>query len=221
MNTAVLFDLDGVIIDSRAAIREALHTITFRVFGREIQPHLLDAQVGVPPVQALCLLGVPDPEDAYERMFDAALFDAAHHIRVIPAVVAGITALAQSGVKIGIVTTQARRRLYFLVPPVVGMVASVVIAWEDAEPKPAPDGITLACSRLGVAAESALFVGDTVSDLAAGRAAGVKTVSVAWGFTDPNALARAGAEIVLDEPRQIGPELLEFLPNPEAGTSIA
>lgn len=219
MNTAVLFDLDGVIIDSRIAIREALRTIASRELGRDANPLTLETLIGTPPVQALRSLGIPNPEQVYETMFDTALLKAAHNIRVIPTVVAGITALAQSGVKIGIVTTQARRRLHFLLPPVVGMVASVVIGWEDARPKPAPDGITLACARLGVAPDSALFVGDTPTDLAAGRAAGVRTLLAAWGFTDREALDRAGAEIILDDPQQIGPKLLEFLPRHDVDTS--
>lgn len=212
MSGAVLFDLDGVIIDSRSGTREALRAITFRVLGRDVDPMILESQLGMPPIRALGELGIADPEHAYETMFDAALLDAAHHIRPVPAVVAGISALAQSGVKIGIVTAQSRRRLHFLLPPVVGMITSVVIAWEDACPKPAPDGITLACSLLGVTPESALFIGDTPTDLAAGLAAGVRTLSAAWGFTDRETLRLAGATVILDNPEQVGPELLAYLP---------
>jgi len=50
-------------------------------------------------------------------------------------------------------------------------------------PKPAPDLAAYAMSRLGVAPDEAVVIGDSVADLAMGRAAGAHTIQVLWGFS--------------------------------------
>lgn len=101
--------------------------------------------------------------------------------------------------------------LPFLLPPVVADLVDVVIAHEDAPPKPAPDGVLTACARLGVQPAHALFLGDTVNDIAAGRSAGVLTVGAGWGFVGSDTLRRAGADVVLVEPHQVGVNVLRHL----------
>lgn len=86
-----------------------------------------------------------------------------------------------------------------------------MIAHEDALPKPEPDGVLAACSQLGVQPKQAFFFGDTVNDIAAGRFAGVHTVGAGWGFAGPGTLQRAGADLVLAEPHQVGISLLAHL----------
>jgi phosphoglycolate phosphatase-like HAD superfamily hydrolase len=124
--------------------------------------------------------------------------------------------------RLGIITAQAHRRVPFLLPPLVADLVHVVVAHEDAAPKPAPDGVLYALDRLGVSAAWAMFVGDTANDMAAGRSAGVRTVGVGWGFVGPDTLRRAGADVVLTEPGQVGLGLLTHLdgrraPNPVTG----
>ncbi|MGH3694446.1 MAG: HAD family hydrolase [Pseudonocardiaceae bacterium] len=109
---------------------------------------------------------------------------------------------------LGIITAQARRRLPFLLPPVAADLVDVVVAHEDAAPKPAPDGVLCALARLGVSAARGLFIGDTANDIAAGRSAGVRVVGAGWGFVGPDTLRRAGADVVLTEPDQVGVGLL-------------
>ena len=62
-----------------------------------------------------------------------------------------------------------------------GLAFDVVIAREDAAPKPDPRPLLLACERLGVAPHDAWMVGDGQYDIEAGAAAGVLTVWVSHG----------------------------------------
>lgn len=68
----------------------------------------------------------------------------------------------------------------------VGLPFSMIIAREDAPPKPDPTAINEACSTWNVAAEDVLIIGDYLYDLLAGRAAGTQTALVtrgkAWDF---------------------------------------
>jgi phosphoglycolate phosphatase len=75
---------------------------------------------------------------------------------------------------------------------------SALIGPEDAgRPKPAPDMLLLALERVGVRTEEALYIGDMVVDVLTGRAAGVETWAVATGTESAEALRAAGASRVL------------------------
>lgn len=205
---AVLFDLDGVIIDTRAATSEALRVLASVALGRPVDPAAVHDLVALAPVDALIALGVQDARTIYEEQFDSALFDSVGRLRVFQRVVEGMVELSQRGVGLGIITAQAHRRLPFLLPPIVADLVDVVIAHEDAAPKPAPDGVLAALDRLGLSAAQAMFIGDTVTDVAAGRSAGVRTIGAGWGFVGTGPLRRAGADVVFTEPHQVGVGLL-------------
>lgn len=77
----------------------------------------------------------------------------------------------------------------------------VVIAMEDAAAKPAPDGIYLALQHLQATADGAAYLGDSVDDMQAARAAGVYAIGIlpagqAWNGGLPESLYAAGAEVV-------------------------
>ena len=84
-----------------------------------------------------------------------------------------------------------------------------------AELKPAPRMITQALGQLSCEAEHAVYIGDSVGDMKAGRAAGVTTVGVGTGRTDARDLVEAGAEVVLAG----FSGLKGLLTEPEPGTS--
>jgi len=177
---AALLDLDGVIIDTRTATANALRALATAALGRSVESTALDQHVALAPVDALVALGVQDARRIYEEHFDRALADAVGQLRIFEAVVAGMIELSGEGVGLSIITAQAHSRLPFLLPPVVADLVDVVIAHEDAPPKPAPDGVLAACAQLGVQPVRALFLGDTANDIAAGHSAGVLTVGAGW-----------------------------------------
>lgn len=208
---AVLFDLDGVIIDTRRATSEALRVLAIAALDRPVDSAALEQCAPLAPVDGLIVLGVEDACRIYEESFDRALSDAVGQVRVFQPVIEGMAALSERGVGLGIVTAQAHRRLPFLLPSVITDLVDVVVAHEDAAPKPAPDGVLIALDRLGVSAVRAMFVGDTANDMAAGRSAGVLAVGAGWGFVGPSMLRLAGADVVLNEPNQVGIGLLAHL----------
>jgi phosphoglycolate phosphatase len=69
--------------------------------------------------------------------------------------------------------------------------------------KPAPDVILTAMAALGARAEECLMVGDSVADMAAGRAAGVKTCAVRYGYGDQRELARLEPDYWVDDLRAL------------------
>jgi HAD superfamily hydrolase (TIGR01549 family) len=83
--------------------------------------------------------------------------------------------MREHGLRSGLVTRNSRRSAA-LVQARLGLDFDAVVTREDAPPKPAPEPVWLACRRMGVSPEAALFVGDFEFDMQAGRRAGVRTV---------------------------------------------
>ena len=78
---------------------------------------------------------------------------------------------------------------------------------DDVPPKPSPDLVFRALDTLGVAAADAVYVGDSEVDVATARNAGLPLAAVSWGFRGRQALAEAGAAVIVDT----AAELLEVL----------
>ncbi|MEV8101717.1 MULTISPECIES: HAD family hydrolase [unclassified Streptomyces] len=209
---AALFDLDGVLLDSAAAVRATLAGVATCATGRRVMPgDLPPGALRRPRCEVLALLDVADPDDACDRWWDGAM--SAHSVQPFPGVLSGLLALRAQGTATGAVTVQDPDRLRWLLPPALSELLDVVVTRQDAPPKPAPDGLHLALSRLNTKPERAVFVGDSPTDMTAARAAGVLALGAVWGWHPPTALRAAGASHLLPAPTSIGPSLLHHLPS--------
>ncbi|MGX1727985.1 HAD family hydrolase [Streptomyces diastaticus] len=208
---AVLFDLDGVLLDSAAAVHATLAAVaTCATECRVTVSDLPLASLRRPRSEVLGLLGVADPDAACARWWDAAL--AATPALPFAGVLPGLRAVRAAGAALGVVTLQDRGRLRWLIPPAVAELLDVVVSRQDAPPKPAPDGLTEALRQLGVAPRDAAFVGDSPTDMVAAREAGVLPLGASWGWHTPDSLSAAGAVHLLSDPTEIGAPLLARLP---------
>ena len=182
---AVLFDLDGTLIDSNALI---LQSAQFAFVGHD----------GRVPSDAEWLAGVGTPLVTMFQKYarDAAQVDALiaryreyqipNHDRLVTAydgVVVTVRWLRAAGHPLGIVTSKteslARRGIECIG---IGDCFDVLIGCDTTERhKPDPAPVRAALERLGISAADAVFVGDSVHDMAAGNAAGVVTIAALWG----------------------------------------
>lgn len=208
---AVLFDLDGVLLDSAAAVSVTIAAVATCATGRRHTPADLPPDaLTLPRCDVLAQLGVEDPDAACERLWDGALAAAAPPA-LFPGVLDGLQTLRAAGVAVGVVTLQDRHRLGWLLPSGAADLFDVVIARGDAASKPAPDGVHAALDYLGVHPQHAALLGDSPGDVLAARRAGVLALGAAWGYNQPATLLQAGALHILRAPASIGTPLLEHL----------
>ncbi len=221
---AILFDLDGTLVDTVPFILEAVHH-AFEGAPR----HPTDAEwisgIGTPLRTQLAEFAA-GPEDV-ERLFERyRAFWLTHHdgrTRAFPGALEVVRALAEAGHPIGVVTakieTGAIRTLRHTgLLPFVNPTA-IIGADSCANAKPHPEPVLLALARLDRPPEEALLVGDSPHDLAASRAAGVKAVGATWGASSREALA-ATAHHLLDDLRAL-PALVEELERARAAGGSA
>lgn len=205
---AALFDWDGTLIDSRAALLAAWHESSERVLGRRypVTPEEEDVVFTLPGKEIWPTLVSGEAQLAeLASEFQGAYDRNAELVRAFPGVRELLGELRSAGLSIGVVTSKGRRRF----GPDASRggledVVDVAICSEDSDTaKPHPGPVLRALEKLRVEAERAVMVGDTPVDVAAGIAAGVTTVGVSWGHFGETQLRAAGATAVAKRPADL------------------
>jgi pyrophosphatase PpaX len=202
---AVLFDLDGTLVDSIELIVNSFQ----HAFASHSGPSPEEFTTGIG--RPLAAQFAPYCESAEQVQFLISKYreyQLAHHDRLTKpydGMANAVVTLRDEGHALGVVTSKieplARRALQH-----VGFSEhfQVVIGSDaTARHKPDPEPVLLALDRLHMAAENAVFVGDSPYDVQAGRAAGVATVGVVWGAFARPRLEEAGAEHVVEHPSEL------------------
>ena len=81
-----------------------------------------------------------------------------------------------------------------------GLIDIVAASEDTTAHKPEPAPLQHGAARLSVPIEQCVYVGDAVVDIEAARAAGMASIAVTWGAGDPEALAVAGADHLVESP---------------------
>jgi phosphoglycolate phosphatase len=199
---AVLFDFDGTLGDSYPAIAASVnHVRGLRGLApltiAEVRRHVGRG------AEYLLQHTVPGGDVA-----GAVVAYRAHHpsvlrsgTRLMPGAAEILQALHGRGLRLGVCSNKpvafTRELLEYFA---VAAFLDVVLGPEDvARPKPAPDMLLAALARLHLQAEQALYVGDMVVDVQTARAAGVRVWIVPTGSDEPNIVASAQPDRVLND----------------------
>lgn len=205
--TTVLFDLDGTLIDTIELIMSSYrHTVEAHGFT-PVPENVWLRNLGIPlRVQFRCF--TDDPEEI-QAMVDTYL---AHNLELhdqligrYPGVLDQVRALHRRGCRLGVVSSKMHGGLERgLASGGYDDLFEVVIGADDVKnPKPHPEPVLLALERLGVASEAAVYVGDSVHDMASGRAAGVQIAAALWGPFSRQDLERHDPDYWLEVPGDI------------------
>ena len=185
----VLFDLDGTLIDSGPIILASMKHASLTVLGREPDEELVRAAIGGPGLLAQMRELDPDRVDelveAY-RLHNEPLHETLESFLDVPEL---LPVLRAEGRRLGIVTAKRRLTVELALDrfPVLRETMEVVVGAEDTERhKPDPDPILEALNRLAVAADEAVYVGDSPFDVRSAKAAGVGAIAVGWGGIHPD-----------------------------------
>ena len=208
---AVLFDLDGTLIDSAPDLAGAANDM--RV-ARGLEPHPLAHFRPMVGSGARGMVGrafdvaPPDPQfatlrDEFLQRYEARMTQETH---VFPEMLPLLEALGVHGLPWGIVTNKAARFAEPLVRALGlhGRAATLVCGDTTPHAKPHPEPLLEAARRLRVDAASCAYVGDDLRDVQAGKAAGMTTIAVAWGYLGlGEAIDAWGADHIVQTPQQL------------------
>lgn len=210
---AVFFDLDGTLADTAPDLAAAANRL---VIEHGMAPVAYEKLRPVASHGARGLIGAAfgkkpeDPEfpalrDTFLDYYEA---DIAVHTRLFDGMDAVLAKLEANGIRWGIVTNKIAR---FTVPLVdaIGLTprASAVVSGDTtAHAKPHPAPLLHAAELSGVAPGRCLYVGDDLRDIQAGKAAGMATVSAAYGYCgDGEPPETWGADYLIRHPSELLP----------------
>lgn len=209
--SAVLFDLDGTLIDSAPDLAGAANALRAE-HGLEPLPYgQLRPMVGAGARGMIGVaFGVAPGDERFEPLRDAFLSRYEQGLLVQTQPFEGVrlllAGLEAAGLGWGIVTNKATR---FAVPVVRGLhlrPTAEALVCGDTTPyaKPHPQPLLEAARRIGVDPAECVYVGDDLRDVQAGRAAGMATVVASWGYLGLGEGIEAwGADVVINQPAEL------------------
>jgi 2-phosphoglycolate phosphatase len=186
---AVLFDLDGTLVDSAPDLGAAADKMRT---DRGLASYPLERYRPMAGAGARGMLGVafgitpesPEFNELREEFFVAYERRMLLNTHVFDGVQALIEALREQGLLWGVVTNKSMRFTDPLTRAIPLFATAGAVVSGDTTPfaKPHPEPLYEAARRLGVPSESCIYVGDDERDIIAGRAAGMRTVAAAYGY---------------------------------------
>ena len=199
----IVFDLDGTLIDTAPDLVETLNVI----FARHHMPPIAyeDARAmigaGVKPllVRGLVSQGKHLPPDEIDQLFEEYLEVYAAHIadrsRPFPGLTEALDALAAEGFRLAVCTNKLEWLSVRLLDALGLSSRFVAVCGQDTFPmkKPDPEMLRLTIAQAGGDARHAVMVGDSITDVATAKAAGIPVVAVDFGYTETPA-AQLGAD---------------------------
>jgi pyrophosphatase PpaX len=211
---AVLFDLDGTLVDTIPLILACYgHTLAAHLPGYDPGRQAIIGNLGR-SLDAILLdyaraAGAPDPEATSRAMIETyRSFQRVHLpqlIRPYDGIGETLAGLRARGLTIGVVTSKvewAARETYERYG--IGEFLSVEVFHDDTERhKPDPEPLLLAAAKGGLDVARTVYVGDSVYDMAAGKAAGMRTVGALWGPNSREELLAAGADELAEKPADL------------------
>jgi phosphoglycolate phosphatase len=198
---AVIFDFDGTLADSYAAITASVNHVRQShglpdLAEADVRPHV---GLGLPYLLEQTVPGVDQPRDqvAYRSHHPTVMLAGT---RLLPGAAAALEAIHGSGRRVAVCSNKPRAFTKDLVDYLeIRPWVDAVFGPEDVtRPKPAPDMLKKAVAWLGVTSAQALYVGDMVVDIETALAAGLRVWVVATGSDDRAALEAAEPERILD-----------------------
>lgn len=206
---AVLFDLDGTLVDSVPGLAAAVNGVLAELEGELCSEDQVRVWVGNGPQKlierALEFRGIRWPsEQALERFrhyYNQTLGNAVCY----PGVREGLAELKTAGLKLACVTNKSSHYTepFLRQLELTDYFDAVLCGDEVDRPKPDPQSLQLICERFGITASEAMMVGDSVNDLIPAESMAMPRIAVSYGYHQNKPLAAHGPIVIAHHFNQV------------------
>jgi len=215
----VIFDLDGTLIDSSYDYALCFEQLALE-WGRARPPAeeiraLMFAGLAPQLELSLGALSAEDYERAVERFREICVAHPLTHTQLYPGVIALLDALEGRGYRLSVCTNRPRDLAEQVLEELGlrGRFEHVMGGDDGLERKPSPEMLDELKRRSAEPSEALLMIGDSVVDIEAAHASGLRSAAVTWGYTQTQQLIEARPSALLTHPH----ELLEALNGAPSG----
>jgi phosphoglycolate phosphatase len=178
---SVLFDLDGVLLDSRPNMEHAWNDVRERL-GISIDFEDYFQNIGRPFRDILKILGVQNRAEEIESIYTQSSKDNFNLATFYPGILESLKKIEAQGIKLGIVTSKDNERTKITLSRMPVNFSSIQTPNSSLRGKPAPDHLLAAMAELNVDPMDSLFVGDAEVDAVAALRAGIDYCHANWGY---------------------------------------
>jgi HAD superfamily hydrolase (TIGR01509 family) len=221
--SAVIFDMDGVLVDSEPLHFASTNAVLARR-GASIDRDFYDRRLGLPEVDffrdVVAHLQLREAPEALARERIRASLEVLAGEELLPTegALECLLLLRADGRRLGLATSAARAQMNLIVDRFgLRSVLSALVSVEEVERgKPEPDLFLEAARRLGIEPAECLVVEDAVLGVRAARAAGMAALALPGPGHDGRAHLEAGALGVVASLRELTPDFLDSLSTPES-----
>ena len=217
--SAVIFDLDGTLLDTLDAIAAAAnHVLEQRGRpARQAPSYLPHVGYGLNHLLEKTLETTNPAELAPAREMFTEFYAANEGplTRVYPGIAHTLEPLQEAGIRLGVLSNKPQAATARNVAACLPHIRFDLVRGqrEGAAVKPDPEPALEMARHWGLAPSAVMLVGDSEVDMQTARRAGMVPIGVSWGFRSPALLREEGAQQVIDDPEQ----LLELLELPARG----
>jgi phosphoglycolate phosphatase len=206
---AAVFDFDGVIIDSREAVRIAINAALSAHGLPTRAEHELDRFLGPPTLIAFAELTGEDAAsefvarcvDTYHERYAAVYLERTHAVDGIGDVLARLT------LPLALATSKPAEFTRPLLAKLGLAERFSVVTAPGLSALDEPKSVTVSRALQGLGAGDAVVIGDRSFDVEGAHANGLRAVGVTWGIGDRAELTGAGADVIVEQPAQLVPLL--------------
>jgi phosphoglycolate phosphatase len=204
---AILFDLDGTLLDTAPDIVEAANRMLLDAGAPPLPFKIVSGFIGrgVPHL-VRCVLEAGELKSSIDEQHARSVF--VHHYRevngrfsrVFPGVREGLSALRRAGYRLACVTSKPLElaQAILALNDLAGYFEVVVGGDSVARIKPDPEPLLHACRQMRVDPASCMMVGDSNVDVAAARAAGMPVYVVRYGYPGPDGYAGMQCDALIE-----------------------
>lgn len=192
-----IFDIDGTLIDTLDMYMPAMIEV-LRKHGYPVAPEKEEETMhrlfGITGVDALRIYGVKEADIApMVKEWFALSYQREDRVKILTGIPETLQTLATQGKQLAVATSKLRSEYaHFKKQFAFAQLFDTVITSDDtAKHKPDPEPLLAAMKKMGADPATAVYVGDTINDLKAAQAAGIKFAGALYGSADPDSIRKA------------------------------
>lgn len=212
MYKACILDIDGTLLDSVESIAYVANKVleTYGLPAQPVKAFNYYAGDGADELMKRTLRAAGDTDLVHfeaGRILYREIFavDPLYKVTAFDGMTEALAELKNRGVRLAVLSNKPHPAAVKAIEAIYGEDCfDIILGQQEGIPrKPSPEGAWMIAKKFDLKPEECMYVGDTNTDMQTGKAAGMMTIGVTWGFRDRQELEENHADVIIDHPSEL------------------